>query len=65
MDARGQMVLPKELREKAGFKADQKLALVSWKMGETTCCVSLQPVDEIAEAVRRTYGPILSELARG
>ena len=30
VDARGQMVLPKEVREKAGIKADQKLAVVTW-----------------------------------
>lgn len=62
MDARGQLVVPKDVRQKAGFQANRKLALVSWKRGGATCCVTLQPLDEITEAVRRAYGPILSEL---
>jgi antitoxin PrlF len=62
LDARGQLVLPKDVREKAGFAPDQKLALVSWKRGEEICCVTLQSADEIGEAVRRTYGPLLSTL---
>jgi antitoxin PrlF len=59
VDGRGQMVLPKELREKAGFTPDQRLALVSWTQGDEVCCVTIQPADELAEAVRKAYGPLL------
>ena len=31
VDERGQMVLPKEMRAKAGIRAGDKLALVSWE----------------------------------
>jgi len=60
IDGRGQMVLPKEFRERAGFGPDQKLALVSWRRGEELCCFTLQKADDLAEMVRRTYGPLLS-----
>jgi antitoxin PrlF len=64
VDSRGQMMLPKELRERAGFMPDQKRALVSWKKGDALCCVTLQRADDLAEMVRRTYGPLLSTAIR-
>jgi len=60
LDSRGQMVLPKEVRETAGFGNAQKLAVVSWLQDGKVCCVSLQRADDLAEAVRRRYGPLLS-----
>ncbi len=65
VDARGQMVLPKELREKANFGPDQKLALVSWSQGSELCCLTLQRAEDLAEMVRRIYGPLLSTAIRG
>ncbi len=65
VDARGQMVLPKEVREKAGIKAGAKLAVVSWKSGNEVCCVSLVPAGDLADAVRKTYGPLLREITKG
>jgi antitoxin PrlF len=60
VDARGQMVLPKELREKAQIGPDQKLAVLSWSRDGELCCITLQRADDVAEVVRRTYGPLLS-----
>jgi len=60
IDARGQMVLPKELRAKAGFEPNKKLALVSWFKEGKVCCVTIQRAEDLAEVVRRTYGPLLS-----
>jgi antitoxin PrlF len=64
VDGRGQMVLPKEVREKAGIRADDKLAVVAWKKGDEVCCLTLLRVDSLAEAIRTAYGPMLSELVR-
>ena len=41
VDERGQMVLPKEIRDKAEIVAGDKLAVVSWMAGEKLCCISL------------------------
>ena len=65
VDARGQMVLPKELRARANIGPDQKLALVSWSRGSELCCLTLQRAEDLAEMVRRTYGPLLSTAIRG
>lgn len=49
IDERGQMVLPKETRTKAGIRAGDKLALVGWRKGDHDCCLSLVKVEEMAE----------------
>jgi AbrB family looped-hinge helix DNA binding protein len=41
VDERGQMVLPKDVREKAGIRAGDKLAVVMWEQGEEVCCLVL------------------------
>jgi antitoxin PrlF len=65
LDGRGQMVLPKDVRELFGFQANEKLAVVAWRRNDTPCCLTLMKVDELAEAVRQTYGPVLREIVRG
>jgi AbrB family looped-hinge helix DNA binding protein len=60
VDERGQMILPKELREKAGIKAGDKIALVSWNNNGGFCCITMVKADQISEIVGATLGPILS-----
>ncbi len=49
IDERGQMVLPKETRIRAGIQAGDKLALVGWRKGDRVCCLSLVRMEEMAE----------------
>jgi AbrB family looped-hinge helix DNA binding protein len=51
IDQRGQMVLPKETRDRAGIRAGDKLALVGWRKGDRVCCLSLVKVEEMTEMV--------------
>jgi antitoxin PrlF len=64
VDARGQMVLPKEVRESFGLASGEKLAVVVWKQQEKACCITLHKADELAERVRVAYGPLLKEIVR-
>jgi antitoxin PrlF len=64
VDARGQMVLPKELREQVGIGTNDKLAVVAWKRDGRVCCLTLFKAEELADVVRRTYGPLLNDLGR-
>ena len=61
VDDRGQMVLPKELREKAKIKAGDKFALVSWDKNGEVCCLYLIKTDFLAETVKDFLGPMLKE----
>lgn len=58
VDERGQMVLPKEARIKAGIQAGDKLALVAWRKGDRVCCFTLIKVDEMGEML----GELVSSL---
>jgi AbrB family looped-hinge helix DNA binding protein len=62
VDERGQMVLPKELRDKANIRAGDKLALVSWEKDGEICCLSLIKADNLAERVREFLGPVMSDM---
>ena len=42
IDERGQMVLPKELRDKAKIRSGDKLALLSWEKEGEICCLYLK-----------------------
>ncbi len=61
VDERGQMVLPKELRDKAGIKAGDKLAAVSMRQGEAVCCIALIRVEDLARMVKGMLGPVMTE----
>ena len=52
VDARGQMVLPKEVREKAKIKSGDKLAVVSIEKEGKFCCISLIKTDNLSGTVK-------------
>jgi antitoxin PrlF len=52
IDERGQMVLPKDIREKAGIKAGDKLALVTLEKNGRVCCIHIMKADELAGKAR-------------
>ena len=52
VDERGQMVLPKDIREKAGIKPGDKLALVTLEKNGKVCCIHLMKADELAGKAR-------------
>lgn len=62
IDDRGQMVLPKEVRDKAGIRAGDKLALVSWERDGKICCMSLLKVDELSGMVKNVLEPLMKNI---
>jgi AbrB family looped-hinge helix DNA binding protein len=62
IDERGQMVLPKELREKAGIRAGDKLAITSWEKDGVICCISLTKAEDLTGMVKATLGPVMKEI---
>jgi AbrB family looped-hinge helix DNA binding protein len=62
VDDRGQMVLPKEIREKAGIKPGDKLALIGWEEEGRLCCISLLKAEQLGGMVKVLLAPMLREL---
>jgi antitoxin PrlF len=62
VDERGQMVLPKELRERAGIIAGSKLAVASWEKDGRVCCITLIRAEELVGMVKGQLGPVIKEL---
>lgn len=62
VDDRGQMVLPKEVREKANIHPGDKLAITSWVKDGKVCCISLTKAEELVEMVKATLGPVMKDI---
>jgi AbrB family looped-hinge helix DNA binding protein len=65
LDERGQMVLPKDLRERAGIAPGEKLALVSWERDGAVCCLMLLRASQFTGMVKGLVGPLLHEALAG
>ncbi|HEY41433.1 MAG TPA: AbrB/MazE/SpoVT family DNA-binding domain-containing protein [Dehalococcoidia bacterium] len=62
IDERGQMVLPKELREKVGIRPGDKLALTTWERDGRVCCITMTKVEELTDMVKATLGPVMRDI---
>jgi AbrB family looped-hinge helix DNA binding protein len=62
VDERGQMVLPKELRAKAGIKAGDKFAVTSWEKDGEICCIALIRAGSLETMVKGMLGPIMKDI---
>lgn len=64
VDERGQMVLPKELRDKAGIRAGDKLAVTSWEKDGQVCCIALIKAGSLEHMVKGMLGPVMGDLLK-
>ena len=62
VDDRGQMVLPKEIRARAGIRPGDKLAAVCWEKDGEVCCISLIKVEHLTGMVRDMLAPMMKEI---
>jgi len=60
VDERGQMVLPKDLRDRADIRAGDKMALVTWEKEGKICCFTLIKAEDLAVGVKDFLGPIMN-----
>jgi antitoxin PrlF len=62
VDAKGQIVLPKDLREKARIKPNDKLAVIACERNGETCCIMMMRTEDLASSVKTALGPVLKEV---
>ncbi len=59
IDSRGQVLLPKDLRKKAGIEEGDKLVLVTCEEEGKVCCITLIKADDSNDIVKEMMGPML------
>jgi len=64
MDVKGQIVLPKDLREKANFKPNDKIAVVACEKEGEVCCIMMIKAERLAGAVTKTLAPLLKGVTK-
>jgi AbrB family looped-hinge helix DNA binding protein len=60
MDAKGQLVLPKDLRERAKLKPNDKLAVIGFERDGDVCCIVMVKAEALGGTVKNMLGPILN-----
>lgn len=65
VDERGQVVLPKELRDRAGINAGDKLAVVALGEPEETFCLMLLKTNELNGMVKVKINAVLGKKEEG
>jgi antitoxin PrlF len=61
VDSKGQIVLPKDLRERANIQPNDKLALIGMEREGEVCCLVLMKTECLSSIVKGMLGPIFHE----
>ena len=56
VDVKGQILLPKNVREKTGFEPNEKIALLSLEKDGELCCLLMIKAEKLGEAVAKALG---------
>ena len=62
VDARGQVVLPKEIRDGMRIAAGDKLVLVTLTRNGKPCCLVMTKAENLAKSARDLLGPLIKEI---
>lgn len=65
IDERGQLVLPKEVRDKVKIQKNDKLVVVSMSHDEEICCIALIKADRFGSMVKNFLNPMMNEIVKG
>jgi len=62
VDAKGQIVLPKDLRERAKLEPNDKLAVIGCERDGEICCFVMVKAEALGSSVKKMLGPILKDV---
>jgi AbrB family looped-hinge helix DNA binding protein len=62
VDGRGQIVLPKEVRDRADIKAGDKFVVISNESDGKVCCIFLIKTDYFNQTVKGMLGPMVKDI---
>jgi antitoxin PrlF len=63
VDSRGQMVLPKDIRERADISPGDRLAVVFWEREEDVCCITLIKAEHFSGMVKTLLTPMMEGIS--
>jgi antitoxin PrlF len=58
MDSKGQIVLPKDLRDRAHLKPNDKMAIVGFERDGEICCLVMLKTEALGNSVKSMLGPV-------
>ena len=58
VDDRGQIVLPKNVRERAGMNPGDRLGLIVWENDNKVCCLGLMNAEHLNTGIREVITPM-------
>ena len=61
VDAKGQIVLPKDLRERANVKPHDKLAVMGFERDGEVCCIVMVKAEALGGTVKKLLNPVFKE----
>ncbi|MFX0003441.1 MAG: HgcAB-associated protein HgcC [Candidatus Hodarchaeota archaeon] len=64
VDRKGQILLPKDLREKENIMEGDKFAIINVGAGGKPCCLILMKADILEPMVQNALGPVLKIIVR-
>jgi len=59
IDSRGQIVLPKAIREKMGWNAGDKLAIITLERDGKPCCLYIIHADMLSDPIKGLLEPMM------
>jgi len=62
MDSKGQIVLPKDVREKAKLKPNDKLTVIGCEREGEICCIIMVKAENLGNTIKSFLGPMLKEV---
>jgi antitoxin PrlF len=62
IDSKGQIVLPKELRNKAGLKTNDKLVIVTFEKQDEISCILMIDAKKLGDMFNETIGSMVKDI---
>lgn len=62
IDAKGQIVLPKDLRDKGKLKQNDKLAVIGYERDRESFCIMMVKAAQLGNTVKIMLGPSLKKI---
>ncbi|KPL13229.1 hypothetical protein AMJ74_05610 [candidate division WOR_3 bacterium SM1_77] len=61
IDDRGQLVLPKDIRDNANIQSGDKFAVIPWEKDGQVYCIALMRVEQLEDSLRNILVPLLRD----